>query len=33
MEALIAKINEAEERISGIEDKMMDNKEAEKKES
>ena len=31
MEALIARINEAEERISDIEDKMMENKEVEKK--
>ena len=31
MEALIASINEAEERISDIEDQMMENKEAEKK--
>ena len=31
MEALTARINEAEERISNIEDKMMENKEAEKK--
>lgn len=31
MEAFIGRINEAEERISDIEDQMMDNKEAEKK--
>ena len=31
MEALNARINEEEERISDIEDKMMENKEAEKK--
>ena len=31
MEALTARINEAEKRISEIEDKMMENKEAEKK--
>ena len=31
MEALTARINEAEERIRDIEDKMMKNKEAEKK--
>ena len=31
MEALTARINDAEERISDIEDKMMENKEAEKK--
>ena len=31
MEALTIRINEAEERISDIEDKMMENKEAEKK--
>ena len=31
MASLIARINEAEERISDIEDKMMENKEAEKK--
>ena len=31
MEALIARINEAEERISDIEDQMMKNKEGEKK--
>ena len=31
MEALTARINEAEERISDIEDQMMENKEAEKK--
>uniref|UniRef100_A0A452VDF0 ubiquitinyl hydrolase 1 n=2 Tax=Ursus TaxID=9639 RepID=A0A452VDF0_URSMA len=31
MEALTARINEAEDRISGIGDKMMDNKEAKKK--
>ena len=30
-EALTARINEAEQRISDIEDKMMENKEAEKK--
>ena len=30
MEALTARINEAEERISDIEDKMMENKETEK---
>ena len=32
MEALTARINEAEERISDIEDKMMENKEGEKRE-
>ena len=31
MEALIARINEVEERISDIKDKMLENKEAEKK--
>ena len=31
MEALTARINEAEERISDIEDQMMEKKEAEKK--
>ena len=31
MEALTARINGAEEKISDIEDKMMQNKEAEKK--
>ena len=31
MEALTARINEAEERISDIEDQMMENKEPEKK--
>lgn len=31
MEALIARINKAEERGSDIEDKMMENREAEKK--
>ena len=31
MEALTARINEAEERIRDIEDKVMENKEAEKK--
>ena len=31
MEVLAARINEAEERISDIEDKIMKNKEAEKK--
>ena len=31
MEALTARINEAEERISDIEDQMMENKEAEQK--
>ena len=31
MEALTARIKEAEERISDIEDQMMENKEAEKK--
>ena len=31
MEALTARINEKEERISFIEDQMMENKEAEKK--
>ena len=31
MEDLSARINEAEERISDIEDQMMENKEAEKK--
>ena len=31
MEALTARINEAEERISDTEDQMMENKEAEKK--
>jgi len=31
MEALTARINEAEERTSDIEDQMMENKEAEKK--
>ena len=31
MEALTARINEAEERVSDIEDKMMKNKGAEKK--
>jgi len=31
MEALTARINETEERISDTEDKMMENKEAEKK--
>ena len=31
MEALTARINEAEERVSDIEDQMMENKEAEQK--
>ena len=31
MEVLTPRINEAEERISDIEDKMVENKEAEKK--
>ena len=31
MEALTARINEAEERISDIEDQMMESKEAEKR--
>ena len=31
MKALTARISEAEERISDIEDKMMENKDAEKK--
>ena len=31
METLIAMINEAEERITDIENKVMENKEAEKK--
>ena len=31
MQALIARINEAEERISDMQDKMMENKEAKKK--
>ena len=31
MEALTARINEAEERINDKEDKMMENEEAEKK--
>ena len=31
MEALITRINEAEERISDTENKIMENKEAEKK--
>ena len=31
MEALTARINEAEERISDIEDQMTENKEAEQK--
>ena len=31
IEALTSKINEAEERISDMEEKMMENKEAEKK--
>ena len=31
MEALTARINEAEERISDIEHRVMENKEAEKK--
>ena len=31
MEALTARINEAEERISGIQDQMMEDKDAEKK--
>ena len=32
MEALTARINEAEERISDIEDQMMENKEVRKRE-
>ena len=31
MEDLTVRMNEAEERVRGIEDKMMENKEAEKK--
>ena len=31
MEALIARINKAEEQISDIEDKMIENKQTEKK--
>ena len=33
MEALTARINEAEERISDIEDQMMENKEAGQRET